>query len=76
MIELGKITSKGQITIPKEIRDTLGVSSGDKILFEKRNGDIIIKKAQKNDVVSVLDQTQPLGKKAEKILKDIRGEWD
>ena len=76
MIELGKITSKGQITIPKEIRDTLGVSSGDKILFEKRNGDIIIKKAQKNDVVSVLDQTQPLGKKAKKILKGIRGEWD
>ncbi|MHB1506633.1 MAG: AbrB/MazE/SpoVT family DNA-binding domain-containing protein [Cuniculiplasma sp.] len=76
MIELGKITSKGQITIPKEIRDALGVSSGDKILFEKRNGDIVIKKAQKNDVVSFLDQTQPLGKKAEKILKGIRGEWD
>ena len=76
MIELGKITSKGQITIPKEIRDTLGVSSGDKILFEKRNGDIVIKKAQKNDVVSVLEQTQPLGKKAKKILKGIRDEWD
>ena len=76
MIELGKITSKGQITIPKEIRDTLGVSTGDKILFEKRNGDIVIKKAQKNDVVSVLDETRPLGKKAEKKLKGIRDEWD
>lgn len=34
-----KITSKGQITLPLEIRRLLGVQAGDKVLFESdRNG--------------------------------------
>ena len=28
------ITSKGQITVPREVRQVLGVRSGDKLLFE------------------------------------------
>ena len=34
------ITSKGQITVPREIRRVLGVRSGDKLLFES-DGDRI-----------------------------------
>jgi antitoxin PrlF len=30
-----RITSKGQITVPHEIRRALGVRAGDKLLFEK-----------------------------------------
>ncbi len=29
-----RITSKGQITVPREIRRTLGVGAGDTLLFE------------------------------------------
>lgn len=29
-----KITSKGQITIPREIRRAMGVQAGDRVLFE------------------------------------------
>ena len=29
-----KVTSKGQITIPREVRRILGVRTGDKVLFE------------------------------------------
>ena len=29
-----KITSKGQTTLPKEIRDKLGVHSGDTLVYE------------------------------------------
>lgn len=32
-MELAKVTSKGQVTIPIEIRKKLGVKSGDKVLF-------------------------------------------
>ena len=28
-----KVTSKGRVTIPKRIRDVLGVSSGDRVAF-------------------------------------------
>lgn len=28
-----KVTSKGQITIPKEVRDALGLTEGDQVVF-------------------------------------------
>ena len=39
-MELAKVTSKGQVTIPIEIRRKLGVKNGDKILFVEENGRI------------------------------------
>ena len=39
MQKQAKITSKGQITIPQEVRRVLGVQPGDKLLFEgDKNG--------------------------------------
>ena len=35
-----KLTSKGQITIPVEIRRTLGVKPGDRLRFEAHDGGI------------------------------------
>ncbi len=32
-LDMAKVTSKGQVTIPKDIRELLGVKTGDKILF-------------------------------------------
>ena len=37
-MELAKITAKGQITIPIEIRKKLGIKNGDKILFVEESG--------------------------------------
>ena len=41
-MELAKITSKGQITIPIDIRRKLGVKEGDKVLFVEESGRIYI----------------------------------
>lgn len=41
-MELAKITSKGQITIPVNIRRKLGVKEGDKVLFVEEAGKIYI----------------------------------
>lgn len=30
-----RVTTKGQVTIPKEIRDALGIEPGDEVAFEK-----------------------------------------
>ena len=35
MRKQARITSKGQVTVPHEIRRALGVRPGDKLLFEK-----------------------------------------
>ena len=41
-MELAKVTSKGQITIPVDIRRKLGVKTGDKVLFVEEAGKIYI----------------------------------
>lgn len=76
ILDLGKITSKGQITIPAEIRKTLGISRGDRIIFEQKGDDIIIKKAEEKSLVSLLESTSPLSEKATKSMKKIRDELD
>ena len=37
------ITSKGQITIPREVRRRLGLKQGDQIVFVTENGATVIK---------------------------------
>ena len=45
-MNLAKISSNGQITIPVEIRRLLDLKSGDKILFlQKPNGEIVVSNA-------------------------------
>ena len=44
-MELAKITSKGQITIPVAIRRLLGVKDGDKVAFVERDGNVMIMNA-------------------------------
>ena len=41
-MELAKVTSKGQVTIPIEIRKKLGIKNGDKVLFIEESGRIYI----------------------------------
>ncbi len=36
------ITSKGQTTVPKEVRDALNVGAGDKLTWEVRGGRVVI----------------------------------
>jgi AbrB family looped-hinge helix DNA binding protein len=45
-MNLAKISSNGQITVPAEIRRQLGLKSGDKILFlQNSSGEIVINNA-------------------------------
>ena len=37
-MELAKVTSKGQITIPRDVREKMKLKTGDKILFFEENG--------------------------------------
>lgn len=42
-----KVTSKGQVTIPKKVREKLGVHPGEDVGFEEKNGLIYIHKTVK-----------------------------
>ena len=44
-MEIAKVTSKGQVTIPKEIREKLNLKKGDKVLFIEKEDGILIANA-------------------------------
>lgn len=46
-MELAKLTSRCQLTLPREIRQKLGVKEGDKVVFIEENGRIFIESAEK-----------------------------
>ena len=39
-IDNAKVMSKGQVTIPKDVREILGISSGDRITCVVENGNV------------------------------------
>lgn len=41
-----KITSKGQMTLPKEFRDALGVTEGDQLILVQKGKQIILQSAK------------------------------
>jgi antitoxin PrlF len=70
-----KVTSKGQVTIPKKIRDRLGVSPGEGVGFEEKDGVMLIKKAV---TISPFDKwvgklKHLKGKRSNDLVKEARG---
>jgi AbrB family looped-hinge helix DNA binding protein len=47
-----KVTSKGQITIPREVRRALGLRTGDKVLFERDGADVRVRPVRKRSAFS------------------------
>jgi len=41
---MSRVTEKGQVTIPKEIRDELGIQPGDEVTFERTDTGYIVRK--------------------------------
>lgn len=41
-----RVTTKGQVTIPKDIRDALGIKPGDEVAFEKTDSGYTIQKEE------------------------------
>lgn len=39
-----RVTTKGQVTIPKEIRDALGIEPGDEVAFEETDDGYALRK--------------------------------
>lgn len=76
------MTSKGQVTVPKEVRDRLGIQQGDKIEFVVEDGKTILKKAQpvENPFLKWAGGFGPLpdGMTSVEWVREMRGwdEWD
>jgi AbrB family looped-hinge helix DNA binding protein len=76
MIGTAKITSKGQVTLPKKVRKRLNVDTGDTIIFEYVGGQLIIRRAR--NIEKYFNSLPPMDISKEKIEEmiaaDIRRE--
>ncbi|MBQ5492040.1 MAG: AbrB/MazE/SpoVT family DNA-binding domain-containing protein [Treponema sp.] len=63
-MELAKVTSKGQITIPLMIRNLLQLKAGDKVFFEESRGKVYITNASQITLANVQAQMQGEAEKA------------
>ncbi|PIZ64601.1 hypothetical protein CO051_05615 [Candidatus Roizmanbacteria bacterium CG_4_9_14_0_2_um_filter_39_13] len=68
MIGYSSVTQKGQVTIPIDMRESLGIKKGDSVVFIKENDGIKIK--QTNDFFSLKGSIDPKGKKGD--MKKMR----
>lgn len=81
-MELAKVTTKGQITIPKAIRELLDLKEGSKIIFIQKGKDVIIKNSSMLALEKIQDafegEAERLGLKTEedvvKMIKKSRKE--
>ena len=81
-MELAKITTRGQITIPAEIRKKLGVRDGDKVIFLEENGRVVIENAAmialRNAQNAFAGEAERLGLETEQdvvdMVKEVRRE--
>jgi AbrB family looped-hinge helix DNA binding protein len=64
------MTSKGQITVPKDIRDTLGLKQGSRVAFRRNE-------AGKFEIEGVDDDTEMARRKSDflKRLADVRAKY-
>ncbi|MDX1661750.1 MAG: AbrB/MazE/SpoVT family DNA-binding domain-containing protein [Gemmatimonadota bacterium] len=49
-----KVTTKGQVTIPKALRDRLGIRPGDEVEFEIRDGHATLRRVAERDPIDAL----------------------
>jgi AbrB family looped-hinge helix DNA binding protein len=73
-----KITSKGQITLPREVRHALGVKPGDKVVFERDGGEIRVRPVREKSPFEkyrgIGGSSLPRGRKAIlKMIAEMRG---
>jgi len=72
---VAKVTSKGQITLPKKVRDRLGVHPGEDVGFEEKEGVVVITKAvTKSPFDKWVGKLAKLeGQKSDDLVKELRG---
>jgi len=71
-----KITSKGQVTIPKDLRDRFGLKEGEEVLMVPENEGILLKHRMDSirSLRGLLREEVDL-KKASTFIGKVRREW-
>ncbi len=75
-VERAKLTTKGQLTVPKAVRDRLGVQAGDELEFVEENGIFLVRKGAATSgirrYVGFLKELE--GQDPDQLVREMRGD--
>ena len=67
------VTERGQVTIPKALRDRLGITPGMALDFREENGRLVAEKVTETDPVTQAVGCLELDFPTDELLADLRG---
>jgi AbrB family looped-hinge helix DNA binding protein len=73
-MNVGKMSKKGQIVIPKEIREKFGIKPGDAVIFKIQGDKVVLEKIQEK-MSEILINSKPVEKSLD-FQKKLRDEWE
>lgn len=74
VIPMSRVTKKGQVTIPKEVREELGIRPGDEIEFIETKRGYQIKKEREDNPFEKWRGTADTEKSVSERMTELRGE--
>ncbi len=70
------VSEKGQVTIPKRLRDRLGIRAGEVLDFTEEGGRLIATKATRQDSVDAVYGILDLRRPTDAVMARLRGRAD
>lgn len=71
----GKVTERGQVTIPKRLRERLGIRPGEVLEFDERgDGVLTIRKTSGRGALDAVYGALPLDRSTDELIAELRGE--
>lgn len=77
-VEEAKVTSKGQITIPKPIRVSLGVKPGEKVVFIQEGGEVVMMPKTKKPLERLMELRKEIRftqREIDEMIRESKREW-
>lgn len=71
-----KVSPKGQVVIPKELRDRFEIKEGDKVLVEGSEKGVLILKKPRSAAREIAGLFEGETKPSAELLRELRKGWD
>ena len=68
-----RVSEKGQVTIPKKLRDQLGIRVGNELDFEAEHGRLVAVKVIEQDPFDAVWGTLKLDVSVDELIEEMRG---
>jgi AbrB family looped-hinge helix DNA binding protein len=69
-----KVSEKGQVTVPKKLRESLDIRPGDELDFIEEGGRLVALKTDALDPVASVYGSVDLGRSTDELVKRLRGD--